>query len=131
MQFWPGPPLGCPSCQKPEYSIPNYGLQLCYTVISSLPAKGTGSWGGCAETHTSSTVSSVYPLNDKSGITVRYQFSPLTYPDDDIPGAVYAVLVNLRVHKAAHHVHQLVMVFITHLVIIIIIIILIIDNLPV
>ena len=51
----------------------------------------------------------------------KFEVFPLTYPDDDVPGAVYAVLVNLRPHEAAHHVHQLVVVFITHLVIIIII----------
>ena len=38
---------------------------------------------------------------------------------------MHAVLVYLRPHQAAHHIHQLVMVFITHLIIIIIIIIII------
>ena len=52
-------------------------------------------------------------------------FSPLTYPDDDISSAVHAVLVYLRPHETPHHVHQLVVVFITHLIFIIIIIIII------
>ena len=45
---------------------------------------------------------------------------PLTYPDDDVSSAVHTVLVYLRSHKAPHNVHQLVVVFITHLIIIII-----------
>lgn len=49
----------------PETLTFNSNIWYANMVISSLPAKGTGSWGGWAETHTSSTVSSVYPINDK------------------------------------------------------------------
>ena len=43
---------------------------------------------------------------------------PSTYPDDDVPRAVHAVLVYLRSHQTAHHIHQLVVVLITGLIII-------------